>query len=380
MSTGIVMPLSSWGDIVRSSSTVVYDPYQGLPPIKIYRNRIDLEFPPLLQADRIVMDRQSYDLIVRAPLRGLDCLARSLRTLREHRGMLEVQSYMPALDQALRWKIVNTTNQALCNVEAYRDPVRRTIAIWDRLAPSFAKALGQDRQSDFVQPIGILHGARADGDRITLARIREVRRVVAKKRDLTPEETALLKEVLRPYLDHVHTNLALAMREALGCPVHDWSDLTPIYQAVYAHTLADECVSERRARKLNELFVALPQFEPTNILQFLRIMTHSRVKDLRRFIADATATETAFDPQILKASMDKVASSGARSRSVQHALTAASTLGGASLHHAFSNDWLMSLAAGIAIGAVTELSLNLTRRLSHDDIGWFLCLSSVKEA
>jgi hypothetical protein len=377
---GTVLPLSSWGNVERSSSTVVYDPYQGLPPVKVYGDRIDLEFGPLLQAVQLVMDRQSYDVIVRARLPGLDHLAHTLRTLHEETDLLELQSYLPALDQNLRRKIVGTTQERLSNFEAYRSPLRCTVAIWDALSPGFARALGQSSRSEFVQPIGVLHGARLSGDRLTYARISEVRRIIFKKRDLTADEEAIAKEVLRPYLDHVHTNWMLSSRRALGCPMHDWEDLGPIYEAVFAHSLEDECFARRRSRKLRELFVALPEYEPTNVAQFLKIMAHSRVGDLRGFITESTVTDRQFGPNLLKEATDEVAASGKRSKKVQHAVSAASMFGGALLHHAFSQEWGTSLAVGAAIGAATEIALEQTRRYTHDDIGWFLCLSSVKEA
>jgi hypothetical protein len=59
-----VLLLPSWGRQIRSSHVKIEDAYTWWPQLKTYKGgRVDLEYGPLLLADKVVLDEGAYEAL-----------------------------------------------------------------------------------------------------------------------------------------------------------------------------------------------------------------------------------------------------------------------------------------------------------------------------
>lgn len=395
--------LPCWGRVVHSG-TPFEDPYLGWPPIKIYpEGHLDIEFGPFLLADKAIMDRGSFEQLTCSPVVGLERAARSLIKMHTN-GYLELLDYAAEIEPE-RTRIVADTEKQLMASHLFRDPVYKAINTWDEMGGSYANAIGLQSDLTATTPIGILSAIAKDGKSVTQIEIDRVRKILRKTSRLSTNERCAFTEVVRPYLDHVHTTLFLSKR--LNMPIFDWADLGPMYRCVLRNryddveekkalvpgarsrnnwissvlgkneTISKATVQSSLIPKVRDLFsVSLATFEPSSVEECLAALQDNRIRDFRRFVQETVEEGKIFDQQIAEQLLHKALKgrSGAKLGTCINVFTTVASAASGLTHPALGT--LVS-----ATGAVVQEALGpKLYDLKHRDIRWLLCLADAKNA
>ena len=366
-----------WRKVITGSTIDLRDAYGGWPPVKIYPGGLDLEFAPLLLADKVFMDTLSFEQLTKETPVGLERAVSSLKTLHSN-GYLELVDYTSKLGQ-VRERVLNATRSRLETPEQFLVPLRQAVKMWEDEGTKYAKVLNRPDDLIALTPVGLLAGAAADGARPTLESIRKVRRVLLKSKKLASSERDLLKEVARPYIDHAHTGIALYQNVNVGSAVIDWSDLGPIYESLLYLGIEPEKPIQKQIPKMRQLFAqGLSSFEPSNVDQFLRVMDDGKLGELRTFIAErAEKDDKKFDEQFVQETMFQIG----RHHKIANragAIINAAGVGAGVIAACFDGGVTAGLLTTLGIGVGTQVAADKVVDLLTKDIKWFLCLVNGK--
>jgi hypothetical protein len=366
-----------WGQVLRSSPLPIDDAYQGFPPLKIYRDgHLDIEFSPFLLADEIVMDLPSYERLISNPPHGVGTAVQSLKILRDE-GFLQLRDFGKEL-AGWRPKIGSSSDQKLAEVESFLKPVRNAVKKWDEAGPLYAEAIGRKGDPKATLPVGIVACLAADKSSVRKHDEDSIRRILRKSGRFSLNEREVLTEVARPYIDHVHTGIAL-FRE-LKMPVMDWDDMGPMYQAIFSHSLESVELVEKHVPKLKQLFsVSLSEFEPSNVHEYLHARKDPRLEKFRAFIRESARDGKDFDPKLAQEMLVKLSDRDRRINKVGGMITGLG-LAGSLLAAPIDLGLTAALATTAAVTGTQGLATLAVNAVSSKNIDWFLCLVDAKKA
>jgi hypothetical protein len=337
--------------------------------LRFREGKLDLDFVTCLLANRLIFDRESCDSFLRSPFAALAPAQETLRRLLGE-GWLFLCDYGKSLGVANRNRIVEGTKERIQNAHQYKAAVRSSILEWDRIAPRIAAALGRSRDLLAVQPIGILHANRAAGDRVTLRKVEEARRIMFKDGKCSRSEQELFHETARPYFDRAHTIFEQASEGAIGQPCCDWRDMDYIYDRIWSTTAgAHPQQNLARARKVRELFDVSPRsIEPRSVDEFLDLVDDPSIEGFRKFIDTSIANGARYGYETWGLLLNHLRRRQRHLRKNSHRMASLSTIAGTGAHLAFHGDrWLaIPLGLGLHFGATTAakaLENHLTKDL-----------------
>jgi hypothetical protein len=136
----------------------------------------------------------------------------------------------------------------------------------------------------------------AEGSRFDPHRVEQLEQIAYASVDLTELQLQALGQMVRPYLEHVHTNLTLS--DILKAPVMDWEDVGPIYKSVLSPYMGNSPAAPagKYIPKVRELFsVSLAKLEPSSVTQFLAVVNDDSVRDFRNFVRNTAEARIPFD-------------------------------------------------------------------------------------
>jgi hypothetical protein len=372
------MCLMCWRHVIKSAHGAVDDFYVGWPPMKLFKDgHMDLEFSPFLLANTITMDSSSYDQLTTNPPVGAERAALSLKTLKKE-GILQLVDY-ENIFSVLRPSILAQSKLKLTHPELFIDPVRDSIGLWDEVGNTYANVIGQSGDRRAQLPVGILAGVTADGSVLTDDRISLVRNVLAKRSDaISQGEKDLIREIARPYIDHVHTGVVLHQTQKV--PIVDWPDMLPIYNSMFASNFEHEVVMQREIPLTRKLFsIALDRYEPSNVKEYLKIIRDKRISKLRKFVSQAAEKGVEPDPQLTKDLLENalLVEQGKSSRGTT--LNAVGTTVSVLVSALGSGvPTSVAVASALAIGTLQE-AVSQLRSTRSRELDWFLCLVNAKK-
>jgi len=344
--------------------------------LKAYiQGHLDVEFGPLLLSDNLIMDSTEFDHLTRSPPPGLVHASQSLLELASH-GYIELRDYGSLLNSRAA-AIKNATEVKLGATEHFLKEIRHSVNTWDAIAPNFSIPIGRADDPIANLPVGIIHALSADGKAINNANAIEIRKVLFSKKRFSTHERELLAEIARPYFDHAHSCLALT--NALNSPIFDWADLRPVYDAILFANIHDAKPLEQQIPKARELFsVSLPNWEPSNVQEFLAALKNSHVRDFRQFIQDASEQQTGFDSALLNQLLGDLAKSKHIAGKVSTTGNVIATLFGVATSF-FDGGITASVLTSGGTLAGQEVANKGIEKYLYRDSGWFLCLAQAKQ-
>jgi hypothetical protein len=370
--------LTSWGNPIKSSSTKFDDPYQAWPPVKVFpEGHLDLEFGPFLLADHIYMDEASYDYITASPPPGLERAVSSLRSLRSAGYLLPIDYHKTLA--ASREEIVQRTNEDVTLPTKFRGALRGAFKSWYEIAPHYTKAIGREGDITYKLPLGVLHALSAEGSRFDPHRVEQLEQIAYASVDLTELQTQALGQMIRPYLEHVHTNLTLS--DILRAPVMDWEDVGPIYKSVLSPYMGNSPTAPtgKHIPKVRELFsVSLAKLEPSSVKQFLAVVNDDSVRDFRNFVRNTAEARIPFDGPLAR-HLAKFASFAVQGGGEGHAAAVSAVSEMLDTVVAPNSPELILPKRGDVPVPGQEFASMRAQGFGFRDYGWLLCLVGAKK-
>lgn len=260
-----------------------------IPPAVAVDGGMQLDISPLLVVDRAILDTNTYNYLETAGRSFLAPMREAVRVLIDE-GFVELEEFS---DVAIEHAdiLAKQTDLAVADPLLWLGQMRDFVSWWHRTQSEMQAGLGDDYDENIPIIMGIYcHLIRKHGtvDQQEAARLTRLLQS-PKKRWLNVEKDEL-RSIIRPYLSYIHLNLAIS--NVTGHPVMDWDGLGGFYKAKYDATLRSLSPTEERSHatvaKAQELFsVLLPQLRPKTVTQIVTLLKDRRIKDIRKFIAEA---------------------------------------------------------------------------------------------
>lgn len=274
---------------------------EGAPPLKIYSDgALDLEFGPLLVVDYIVMDAAAYERIlsqVRSPV--MRRLKETLRAL-HNEGFLRLIDYAPILDHHRKWILDSSSEQAADPIR-WVEGLRAAVAGWETAREPFRHILDSPQYDMAMHiPFGIFAYLSDSEKELTEENYQSVRRLIFSERQrVSRAEREILSMCLKPYLNHVFS--CMAIRNEMELPLADWENLRPLYVPLHRQLGPKKPRADQAQDKVRELFeCAIPMFEPTSVVELLKLLKDKRIEVLREFIRVAVKEGHQFSSKDLQ--------------------------------------------------------------------------------
>ena len=382
----LVMRLSGWDLFVptRSGEKQIADICEGWPPLKVYPDHgLDLEFGPLLLAEEVVLDSRAYDRITCDTAEYLKTAANTLRVLKD-KGILRLTNDCELLGKQ-KERLQNTAEYTLHQPLEWLAEVRESILNWEAMRENLRPYLGARYDITVHIPLGPLKALHQDGKGLTEENYQELRKFLFKrKKKYTKLELDLIKEVARPYLDHVHANFALY--EEGQEPIIDWEDIGCFYRKkLKVNTGVSKGfknIAQEQLPKVRDLFRTASHWEPANVSEFVKIHSTRKIAKLRKEIFRWAEGRTQFDSkffQDLTVSLDKRHRRNARMGTVINVVGTGLSAATAVLDPAIGAATTAAVAVSLTLGGAQQLATTLSDNFFSRDLGWILCLLDAKK-
>jgi hypothetical protein len=261
----------------------------SLPPVRIVKGEIDLDFGALLMHRHLIVDKRTIERTKDVSLKEFGKLNKSIDILRMEGFIIEVD-YGQIFD--------NVKNDISIAVEIQmREPtkwlteLRFNNQLWSETQPRISEALGKHYDPLTIgTPYGILCALKQLGEPINEKRVSQIKKLIkSRKRRWTDGEKELLRSVIRPYLEEMYFNIAL--RNRLESPFLEWEAHSKFYETFYKSQLekrAEPVRVQQEVAKVEELFsLALPNLRPETAAHLLRLLKDEKLKHFRERIREA---------------------------------------------------------------------------------------------
>jgi hypothetical protein len=285
------------------------DIFYRLPPVSLASSGQEFlpDYAALLIADRIVIDRRTYDLLIRGQHRSFGHIALMAKILHDE-GFVRLEDFDSVIAQN-RDLLEAMLERDLRELDSWVKPFKDSAAEWRRFMERFrrlqrryfvaGRPTHQEATSDeraFYDDVSIqmkdcFHGI-GNYSPYTHHLVEEALGSSRKRRESKHRDA--LREVLTEYLSYVNANLLLA--NTFGTGLHDWCDFRPFYRDKFLRVARAASPGQAEIDNVTKLFaVSFPEFAFWRPESIVRALKDKRIADLRRLVETAVAGEVEFD-------------------------------------------------------------------------------------
>jgi hypothetical protein len=305
-------------DLILSSFGVSHRPrrerrntdiFYRMPPVALATAGQDFmpDYAVLLLADRIVIDRKTYDLLLSGRHYTYGNVALMTKMLFDE-GFVRLEDFDSVVAQN-RGLLERMLERDLKELDSWVAPLKESVQEWRSFVDSFRGPLrhdflegrlkDQDATSDdqeFYQEIsyrmsGWLHGLKNYS--LEVHYLVEAALESSRKRRESEHREAL-RDVLREYLSYVNANLLLA--NELDGSLYDWSDFRPFYRDKFLRIGRDTAPGQEDVDNIRKLFqISFPEFAFWTPANVIRALKDRRIVELRRLVEAAAEGRVEFD-------------------------------------------------------------------------------------
>ncbi len=294
--------------------------FSRMPPVSM--SEATQPFMPdyaiLLLADRIILDRKTYDLLVseREHDWSFGAMARMVRLLHDE-GLIRLENF-DFIIQKNRSTLEVMLETDLKELDLWVPAMKQSLAIWRDFMKSMRGRFGQKMFSALSQKAGkkgeearltgihwlhdtlmpAVHGAANFDLLLHVALESSTKRRRREYRDA-------LRRGLSKYLSYVNANLLLSA--SLQAGFYDWSDFLPFYREKFLRVAQEGPPKAKHMESIKRLFeVSFPEFtfwQPENVIRALK---DDRIQALREQVNRAASNEVKFDEQFARRVLGEV--------------------------------------------------------------------------
>ena len=283
--------------------------FYRMPPVSMAKRFTpDFGFQPdysaLLLCDRIVIDTETLDRLLRGAYHAAYKSTAELLTALHSEGFLRVEDFSAKLKQK------DDLLSEMLQADLHGGSVR-----WQKLLYAWAEGWegfvqGDDgegtRELEFWESetlfphISFLMDERLDGtysdqsfyQHAILSLLRSGRKGLLSA--MLRTDGSFRRNITRSLLQYVNANLILSREYQIG--IYDWSHFAPFYETKFLSVGHEAPPGHNEVAKIKQLFeVSFPEFDQWTPSRFLHVLRDKRIESLRRLVAGAVERGTVFD-------------------------------------------------------------------------------------
>jgi len=265
-------------------------------------SHLDFDFSLLLVSSGLVYDEYSFH-------RLLECKDPSIKPLKSALRLLKSEGFLELGD----FGRISKENEVLLG-DIYRE-VMRDFTIWipplkkhldsfDTLGPDLDRGMGRLFSEADRQPYPILMYLLQQFGEVDLQKAQELKQLVrtTHTRRRKRGENEILASLVRAPVEAVHLNMFLA--EKFGCSLYNWHTLDGYYRILLLRAARDLFQDNESVRAAHNFFnLAFPAFQPKTHDEWLRLLRHPRIEELRIQVHHAVAAGRDIDHDFAEESL-----------------------------------------------------------------------------
>lgn len=276
------------------------------------------DYAALLVADKIVIDRKTYDLLITGRHSSYGNVALMVKALYEE-GFVRLEDFETEITQN-RNILDEMLKRDLKELDSWVPPLKESIEEWRGFCGGFRGSLRQDflegqlkdqglskEDSEFYEDISHrmaiwMHSVGAYSAHAHM--LVEIALMSSRDRRKSEYRDAL-RDMLSEYLSYVNANLFLSNKFGVG--FYDWNDFRPFYKDKFMRIAKDSHPAQKETESVKKLFdISFPEltfWSPSNIIKALK---DKRILDLRKLIDQAASGHVEFDKEFANRTLSEV--------------------------------------------------------------------------
>jgi hypothetical protein len=302
--------LTSFGvsHLPRSDSSNA-DIFYRMPPASLASAGQEFlpDYAVLLLADRIVIDKRTYELLITGRHSSYGQVALMVKTLYDE-GFVRLEDFDSVIARN-RELLEKMLERDINELDSWVIPLRESVAEWRRFVEAFKGSLrldfldgrlrdggGDADEREFYQSLlhragSWLHGSIGYSYRVQYL-VEGALESSHKRRGA--EHRQALRDTLTEYISYINANLLLS--NELGVGFHDWADFRPFYRDKFMRVARLSGPGQREIDSIKQLFtVSFPEFAFWTPQNIVRALNDKRIVDLRRLVESAVNGQVEFD-------------------------------------------------------------------------------------
>lgn len=296
------------------------DFFYGMPPASISSTGQEFlpDYAALLIADKIVLDRKTYDLLISGKHISYGNVALMAKALYEE-GFVRLEDFETEINQN-RDFLNRMLERDLRELDSWVNPLKESIVEWKRFIAGFSKTFQQDYINGRCKDQHLVKEERGFHENIRFvmsswlhqvkhssffAHERLERALISSRERRKSENRKVLRDILSEYLSYVNANLFLSNKFGVG--FYDWNDFSPFYKDKFMRVAQDSYPAQRQTESVRKLFdISFPEltfWSPSNIIKAFK---DKRISDLRELIDQAASGQVEFDKEFANRTLSEV--------------------------------------------------------------------------
>lgn len=285
------------------------DIFYRMPPAALATAGHDFmpDYAALLLADRIVIDKKTFDLLLSGRHYTYGNVALMTKMLFDE-GFVRLEDFDSVVAQN-RGLLERMLERDLKELDSWVTPLKESVQEWRRFVDAFRGPLRHDflegrlkdqgatpDEQEFYEEISYrmaawLHGL---GSYSLEAHYLVEEALESSRKRRKSEHRKALRDVLREYLSYVNANLLLA--NELDGSLYDWSDFRPFYRDKFLRIARDTVPGQEQVENIRKLFqISFPEFAFWTPANVIRALKDRRIVELRRLVEEAAEGRIEFD-------------------------------------------------------------------------------------
>ena len=279
--------------------------FHGRPPLSMsqFGGMLVPEYSVLLLCDHVVMERQSFEMIVAEQDWTYYQYKETLQVLQSE-GFLQLEDFRGVVESKERL-LQDVLDRDLANVEQWIEPLKESESIWKAFVENChdderGRLLDAMRWDKLTYVLFMeLQERMNDDDRVLTQALR-----YSTKRRKANYRSAI-KHELTKYLSQINANLFLS--HTFGCGISDWRDHEPFYREKWLSIGRESMPDHENATEVKKLFeLSFPELEIRDPSTLIRILKDKRIAELRELIESAQRGEVTFDAKFAHRTLTEV--------------------------------------------------------------------------
>ena len=265
-----------------------------LPPLGRDGNRFNVDCSLLLSADKLIYDSESLTLLRSLKEKDIDRICDSIEILGDA-GLLVLENFCKLADP-VRGAIEQAVETTTRDFSIWVPHIKNQIETYDAMLPDFSSQFAATFTDWDHQIFGIAQYLMTTTGAVRAEDAAYIRQTIMQtnRRRRAADENQLLRNVIRPGIEAVYTNLHLA--NALDSVPYSWITLKGYYDQALVLAARNYSEKYRSLKACSQFFtVAFPEFRPYDTRAWVKLLKSSKLSDLRNRISEAIASEESID-------------------------------------------------------------------------------------
>ena len=291
--------------------------FYRMPPVSMstFAKHFMPDYSALILCEKIIMDTESWDRLQKIEGNNYyQDIAKVFRILFDE-GFIRVEDYDSIIKEKSHLLEIMLQHD-LEVVESWYTPLKESLKTWrefttrlsnewQRLKLDMEQSPKQDFEDYYHHFVSCLHEVNNVAS-IKLAMFGQLQDALESESVLELSKfKQRISNILIEYLSYVNANLVLSHHFDAG--FHDWCDFEPFYYKKFLSIGKEKRDEQEKINKVRQLSqIAFPDLIDWNPTRIVKALQDSRIKDFRKFIANAVKQNIDFNQEFANRTLSEV--------------------------------------------------------------------------